>query len=179
MWVSNMIQHSFIWFHQVQHVPETPFKSAIRFEGAVKFRVMCFYISVIHQSFPSDFRGNLWVGLGLRVGIWLGINLQTGTLFRDQQDVDPAMRLTLQNQDVLICTSLSHCIVFYEVLSLNKAFNYLTKTFLRDIEWQLIFKCIKGTLICIKLCIFRNPVIFFEWSRFIPLFSPEMGEIRI
>jgi len=53
---------------------------------------------------------------------------------RSTRYVDPAMRLTRQNQDVLICTSLSHCIVFYEVLALNKAFNYLTKTFLRDIE---------------------------------------------
>jgi len=27
-------------------------------------RIKCFYISV-YQSFPSDFRNNLWIGLGI------------------------------------------------------------------------------------------------------------------
>jgi len=29
----------------------------------------CFYISVIHLSFPNDFRDKLWVGLGLGLGV--------------------------------------------------------------------------------------------------------------
>jgi len=40
-----------------------------KFTVSVKFRltirVRCFYISVIHLPFPSDFRDNLWVGLGI------------------------------------------------------------------------------------------------------------------
>jgi len=46
-------------------------QSDLKFTGYGKFRLIynhgsrCFYISVIHPSFPSDFRDNLWVGLGL------------------------------------------------------------------------------------------------------------------
>lgn len=45
-------------------------------------RVRFFYISVIQQSLPSDFRDKLWVGLGL--GVEIGRNFQTGmfTTFR-------------------------------------------------------------------------------------------------
>jgi len=44
-----------------------------KFTVSVKFRltirVRCFYISVIYLPFPSDFRDNLWVGLGIGVGV--------------------------------------------------------------------------------------------------------------
>ncbi len=47
-------------------------------------RVMCFYILVIQPSFPSDFRDELWVGLGL------------GFVFQ-QKKFDPGICLTWQN----------------------------------------------------------------------------------
>jgi len=49
-----------------------------KFTAYVKVR--CFYISVIHLSFPSDFRNKLWVV------IWLGQHFQTGMLVQDQQN---------------------------------------------------------------------------------------------
>jgi len=49
-----------------------------KFTVYVKFRlttrVKCFYISVIHQSFPFDFSDKLWIGLGLGVELGLGLN---------------------------------------------------------------------------------------------------------
>jgi len=39
-------------------------------------RVMCFYISVIHLSFPSEFRGMGRV-IGLGEEIWLGLHFWT------------------------------------------------------------------------------------------------------
>jgi len=89
-----------MWFI-VQHDPgstslfilEQHSNQPIRFTFYVKLRlttrVRCFYISVIHISFPSDFRDNLWVGLSLVVGMGMGLNptknFRTGMLFQDQQ----------------------------------------------------------------------------------------------
>jgi len=59
------------------------------FPAYVKFRlttrVMCFYIRVIHLSFPYDFKDNLWAGLGEGVGI--GHNFRKGMLIQDQQNM--------------------------------------------------------------------------------------------
>jgi len=46
-------------------------------------------------------------------------------------------------------------------------------------EFKMFFFFFKRTLHPFALTfVFRNPVIFFDLSWFIPLFSPEMGEIR-
>jgi len=57
----------------------------IRFEGQVYS--LCFYITVIHLQFPSDFRDELCVGLGLAIGIWLGLHIWTIMLIHDQQNM--------------------------------------------------------------------------------------------
>jgi len=56
-------------------------------------------ISVINLSLPSDFRENIWVGLGLGVGSGLGLYFGTGMLTQDQQKC-----LTWQNHGDLHLT---------------------------------------------------------------------------
>jgi len=70
-----------IWFHVLRSttflILEQHSNQPIRFEWKftvyVKFRlttrVRCFYINVIHLSFSSDFRDQLWVGIGLNFQI--------------------------------------------------------------------------------------------------------------
>jgi len=59
-----------------------------RFEGQVYslcLQGVCFYISVIRLSFPTDFREIISFGYSVRLGVRQ--NIQMGMLFQDQQNM--------------------------------------------------------------------------------------------
>jgi len=127
-------------------------------------------ISVIQQSFSSNFRDRLWVGLGLRIGIWLGQHFQTGMMFND---------LTRQNHSDPICKiALCHFVHF----TWKKIYIYVTALVCCKISSLLIgkkkyiFEMKKGQLLpCILLqCMLLNNTIsyiilmnpFYLWPSF-------------
>jgi len=70
-------------------------------------RFRCFYISVIHLSFPTDFRDDLWVGLGVDM-VMITVS-DRNVVPGSTKYVDPGTSLTWQNKDVHPPSSIGFC----------------------------------------------------------------------
>lgn len=75
-----------------------------RFSVNVKFclttRVRGFYTILIHLSFPSDIRDNIWVGLCLGAGVMIGLGLfsDRNIVPGSTKNVDPGTFLTCKSK---------------------------------------------------------------------------------